>query len=226
MANINHHKGHRQRMKERFVHDGMDSFSDYQVLELLLFFGIPYKDTNEIAHMLLNKYGSLSGVFNADFHELSAEPGLGPHAALLIRMIPGLARRYSMDRWNAKTQITDTDKAGKYAASLFIGIEYEAFYMICLDSQNHVIMPVLIGEGTINEAMIYPRLIVEHALRHKTVVVILAHNHPGGSTEPSLADIEMTKKLSKALEVISVKIMDHIIVAGDKYSSLAKKRLI
>ena len=226
MANNINHEGHRQRMKQRFVQEGIDSFSDFQVLELLLFFGIPYKDTNGMAHQLLKKFGSLSGVLNADYHELSAEPGLGPHAALLVRMIPGLARRYSMDRWNSKTQITDSKNAGIYAASLFVGIEHEVFYMICLDSQSRVIMPVLISEGTINEAMIYPRDIVEHALRHKTAMVILSHNHPGGSLEPSLADIEMTKKLMKALEVISVKIMDHIIVAGDRFTSLAEKRLI
>jgi len=131
-----------------------------------------------------------------------------------------------MDRWNKKTQIIDSKNAGYYAASLFVGIEYEAFYMICLDSQGRVIYPVLISEGTINEAMIYPRLVIENALRHKTAMVILSHNHPGGSVEPSIADIEMTKKLSKALDIISVKIMDHIIVAGDKFASLAEKHLI
>jgi len=225
MASKNH-EGHRQRVKRRFIAEGMDSFSSYQVLEMLLFYAIPYKDTNEAAHNLLNTYGSLSGVFSADYHELAKIPGVGPHAAILIRMIPELARLYTKDRWKDKTQITDSKNAGLFATSLFIGIEYEAFYMICLDSQNRVIIPVLISKGTINEAMIYPRIVVENALRHKAVMVILSHNHPGGSTEPSPADIHMTKKLTKALEVISVKIMDHIIVAGDKFTSLAEKRLI
>ena len=226
MASTNNHKGHRQRMKERFISEGIDSFSNHQVLELLLFYGIPYKDTNETAHQLLQRYGSISGVFNADYIELAAEPGLGPHAALLIRMMPELARRYSQDRWDNKTQITDSKSAGLYAISLFIGIEYEAFYMICLDSQSRISMPVRISDGTINEAMVYPRVIVENALRYKAAMVILSHNHPGGSTEASLADVEMTKKLSKALEVVGVKIMDHIIVAGEKYASLAEKRLL
>ena len=225
MDQVNH-EGHRQRIKQRFLREGMDSFSSYQVLELLLFYGVPYKDTNEAAHRLLDLYGSLSGVFNADYNELTTVPGVGPHAAVLIRMVPSLARRYIKDRWNDKTRITDSKNAGLYATTLFIGVEYEAFYMICLDSQSRVNVPVLICEGTINEAMVYPRLIVENALRHKSALVILAHNHPGGSTEPSLADIEMTKKLARALDVISVKIMDHIIVAGDKFTSLAEKRLI
>ena len=220
------HEGHRKRMKQRFLSEGMDSFNDYQVLEMLLYYGIPYKDTNATAHVLFEKYGSLSGVFGADYRELSETPGISSHVAILIKMVPELTRRYSMDRWKEKTQITDSKNAGLYATSLFIGIEYEAFYMICLDSQSRVIMPVLISEGTIDEAMIYPRVIVENALRHKAAIVILSHNHPGGSTEPSPADIEMTKKLQGTLEIISVKIMDHIIVAGEKYTSLAEKRLM
>ena len=225
MAKVSH-EGHRQRLKRHFISEGLDSFNKYQVLELLLFFGIPYRDTNEAAHILLEKYGSLSGVFNAGYHELAAIPGIGAHAATLIHMVPGLARRYSMDRWDDRTQLTDVKKAGSYAKTLFVGLEYEAFYIICLDSQNRVIMPALISEGTINEAMIYPRLVVENALRHKAAMVILSHNHPGGSVEPSPADVEMTKKLSKALEVISVRIMDHIIVAGEKFASFAEKGLI
>ncbi|MCL2058854.1 MAG: DNA repair protein RadC [Oscillospiraceae bacterium] len=220
------HRGHRQRMKDRFLSEGMDAFSVFQVLEMLLFFGVPHKDTNGLAHALLERFGSLSGVFNASHHELLEVPGLGPHAATLICMVPGLARRYATDRWKDKTQITDSKKAAAYAASLFVGVEYEVFYMICLDSQNHVIMPVLISRGTINEAMVYPRAIIENALRHKASVVILTHNHPGGSTEPSAADAHMTKRLTAALETISVNVMDHIIIAGKNYTSLAEKRML
>ena len=221
------HGGHRQRLKERFINEGgMDSFTDHQVLELLLFYGIPYKDTNGYAHMLIDKYGSLSGVLNADYRDLAETPWIGLHAAVLLSMTPSLTRRYAQDRWKDKIRLSDVKNAGAYAATLFVGDEYEAFYMICMDSQNRVIKPVLISRGTINEAMIYPRLVVENALRYKAAVVILSHNHPGGSTEPSLADIDITKKLAKALEIISIKVMDHIIVAGDKYLSLADKRIL
>ena len=225
MENVNH-SGHRQRMKDRFLSEGIDSFSDHQVLELLLFYGIPHKDTNGLAHSLLDKYGSLSGVLGADFYELAGTPGIGNHAATLITLAPALTRRYSRDRWKGRIQITDVKKAGAYAASLFVGDEYEAFYMVCMNSQNYILKHVLISEGTINEAMIYPRVVVENALRHKAAGVLLAHNHPGGSTEPSLADIEITKRLSKALEVISVKIVDHIVVSGEKFVSMTEKRLI
>jgi len=220
------HKGHRLRLKNLYATEGLDAFNDYQVLELLLYYAIPYKDTNEIAHELLGKFGSLAGVFNADHIELSGIDGIGPHAAMLLNMIPALSRKYIGDRWKDRKQIINSTNAGQYAISLFIGMEHEAFYMICLDSQGHVIMPVEISEGVVNEAMVYPRKVIEKALRHNAVMVILAHNHPGGSTEPSGADIEMTNKLIKALGVISVKVMDHIIVAGEKYSSLAERGVI
>lgn len=223
---VNIHKGHRERLKSRFINEGLDAFSSHQKLELLLFYGIPYKDTNELAHTLLNKYGSLSGVMNADYHELARIKGIGPHAALLVKLAPALARSYSMDRWRDKPQITGVADAGKYAASLFVGLEKEAFYMICLNAQNRVIEPVLINEGTINEAMVYPREIIESAIRYKTSTVILSHNHPSGSTEPSSADVDMTKKLRAALAVINVKVMDHLIVSGEKYLSLAERQLI
>lgn len=220
------HGGHRQRMKARFLEEGLGSFSAHQALELTLFYGVPQKDTNETAHRLLTRYGSISGVFNADYAELSCEPGVGPHAALLLKLIPELTRLYMKDRWKERPKITDTKMAGQFASTLFIGAEREEFYMICLDTQNRVIMPVLVGSGTLNEAMVYPRLVIEHALRHNSAAVILSHNHPGGSTEPSLPDIELTKKLKAALAVISVKVADHIIVSGEKYLSLAERRLV
>ena len=222
--NVN--KGHRDRLKTRFLNEGLQGFPPHQVLELLLFFGIPYKDTNEYAHRLITEYGSLSGVLNADYRDLAAFKGIGPHAALLLKLIPELARRYAMDRWKDRPQIKNVADAGLYASTLFIGLEHEAFYMICMNAQNRVINPALISEGTVNEAMVYPRIILENAFRFNCVTAIFAHNHPGGSTEPSRADIEMTKKLKKALECVSIQVMDHIIVAGGDYLSMAEKCFI
>lgn len=119
-----------------------------------------------------------------------------------------------------------TAKAGEYILSLFAGRTYEVFYIICLDSQLGVIFPALLNEGTINQAPVYPRVIVETALRHKAHSVILAHNHPGGSTKPSQQDIEVTKRVKNALESIEISVLDHIIAAGSRYVSLAEKGLI
>jgi len=110
--------------------------------------------------------------------------------------------------------------------SLLAGRIYEVFYVICLDSQNKVNHAALVHEGTINEAAVYPRLIVEAALRHKAVSVILAHNHPGGGMQPSKADIEVTLKIKEALKAISIGTVDHVIAAGDKYYSFAENNLL
>ena len=216
------HEGHRKRLKMRFLKEGLDSFEPHQVLELLLFYSIPRKDTNELAHKLLERYGSLSGVFDADIKDIVKVPGIGENTAFLLNLIPHLARRYHNDKWGPKPELNSSTKAGNYAISLFAGRNYEAFFIICLDSQNRVNYSELVHEGTINEAPVYPRLLVEAAIRHKANSVILAHNHPGGTLTPSRADIEATKTICTALESISIKVIDHIIVCGDKYYSFAE----
>ncbi|GAE89976.1 RadC family protein [Acetivibrio straminisolvens] len=220
------HEGHRKRLKERFLKEGLDSFEQHQVLELLLFFSIPRRDTNELAHTLLNRYGSLSGVLEADPKDLAATPGIGENSAILLSLIPHLSRRYLNDKWRDKPELNSSTKAGQYAISLFWGRNYEVFYVICLDAQNRVNYAQLVHEGTINEAPVYPRIIVETALRHKANSVILAHNHPGGTLNPSKADIEATNRIRTALEAISIKVIDHIIVCGGKYVSFAERGLL
>lgn len=213
-------------MKNRFIEEGLDAFEDHQILELLLFYAIPRKDTNELAHSLIRKYGSLSGVLEADPNDLAKTPGLGENSAILLALIPSLARIYLKDRWGTKPTINSTAKAGEYVLTLCAGRTYEVFYVICLDAQHKVIYPALVHEGTIDQAPVYPRLIVETALRHKAQSVILAHNHPGGTPIPSPQDIEVTKRIQVALEQISISVLDHIIAAGEQYVSCAEKGLL
>ncbi|KUO76548.1 MAG: hypothetical protein APF77_05310 [Clostridia bacterium BRH_c25] len=220
------HEGHRQRVKTRYLSEGLDAFEDHQVLEMLLFFSIPMKDTNELAHKMIHEFGSLAGLFEADPKDICKRCGVSENTAVLVSLIPSLARRYSRVKWGDKPVINSSIKAGEYAVSLFAGRTYENFFIICLDSQNRVNYAALVHEGTINEAPVYPRLIVETALRHQANSIILTHNHPGGSMEPSSADIDTTKKIVAAIEAISIKVMDHIIVAGEKYYSFAEKGLI
>lgn len=226
MTKANTHGGHRQRLKNRFIAEGLDGFDDHQVLELLLFFSIPRKDTNEIAHMLLKKYGSLSGVLEADPKDLTTTPGVGENSAVLLSFIPSITRRYFKDRWGERPLLDSTMKAGEYVVSLCTGRTYEVFYVICLDAQCRVIYPALVHEGTINQAPVYPRMIVETALRHKANSVILAHNHPGGSPIPSRQDIEATKNIKNALNAISISVVDHIVTSGNSFTSFAEKGMI
>lgn len=222
----NVHKGHRKRMKQRFREEGLNGFNDHQVLELLLYFALPQKDTNIIAHELLEKFGTLSRVLEADDKDLVSVPGVGENTSALLTLIPALSQRYLKDRWGEKPVLDSTSKAGEYVLDLLTGRTYEVFFVICLDSQCGVIFPALVHEGTIDQAPVYPRMIVETVLRHKAHSIILAHNHPGGSPQPSKQDIEVTKKIRQALQPISVSVLDHIIAAGRRYVSLAEKGLI
>ena len=220
------HQGHRQRVKKRYLNEGLDAFEDHQVLEMLLFYCIPMKDTNELSHKMIREFGSLAGLFEADPRDICRRCGVSENTAILISAIPSLARRYFKSKWGKKPVLNSSTIAGEYAISLFAGRTYEAFFVICLDSQNGVNNAVLVHEGTINEAPVYPRIIVETALRHQANSIILAHNQPGGSLQPSREDMEITRRISTALNAISIKVVDHIIVGGDKYMSFAERGLI
>ena len=220
------HEGHRQRVKSRYVSEGLDAFNDHQVIEMLLFFCIPMKDTNELAHKMIHEFGSLAGLFEANPRDISIRCGVSENTSILISLIPSLSRKYLKGKWGDKPVLNSSSKAGEYVVSLFTGRIYEAFFVLCLDAQNRVNYAALVHEGTINEAPVYPRLIVEAALRHQANSVILAHNHPGGSLQPSIADIDVTKKIVTAIEALSIKVVDHIIAAGDKYYSFAEKGLL
>jgi DNA repair protein RadC len=220
------HAGRRERLRKRFIVERLEAFEPHEVLELLLSYAIPRKDTNAIAHALLKKYGRLSEIFEADVCELADTPGIGEYAAVLLSLVPQLSRRYASDRWGDRPCIDSSVKAGEFARNLLVGYVYEVFYVISLNTRNLVNNASMVQEGTVNEARVYPRLVVETALRHKAVNIILAHNHPGGSLVASSADIELTKRIGQALSSISINVVDHIIVAGNGYYSFAENRLI
>jgi DNA repair protein RadC len=220
------HEGHRDRLRNRFLAEGLDNFNQHQILELLLFYTIPRRDTNPIAHNLIKQYGSLPAVLEAGYENLTKVSGLSHNTAVFLTLLPELCRRYLKEKWGDKPVLNSSEKAGKYAVTLFHGRQYEVFYAICMDSQNRVNYADLVHEGTIDSAPVYPRVIIESALRHKATGIILAHNHPGGSLKPSSADIDATKKIKAACETISVRVVDHIIVAGDQYFSFADRGLI
>ena len=220
------HQGHRERLKQRCLDEGLDSFNDHQVLELLLFYALPYQDTNELAHRLLDAFGSFSAVLNADMSELMRVEGVGRHTATLLSFMPDLLRRYQLDQFGPRPDLSTLDRAGDYCCSLFLGKDYESFYMICLDTQGNLNRTALIGEGTLSNVPVYPRTAVETALRHHAASVILTHNHPGGSLQPSRDDLALTDTIARALATISVEVLDHIIVSRGKYSSLAEKGLL
>ena len=206
--------------------EGIDHFQDHQILEMLLFYVIARKDTNEIAHGLIKEFGSFSGVLDAEVEDLQKVEGIGENAAIFLASFAPAAKRYNYCKWCKKPHLNSSAKAGEFAMTLFQDLRYECFYMICLDNQNYVKYTAKTFEGTINEAPVYPRLVVETALKHGASSVILAHNHPGGSLKPSQGDIHVTKKIKDALGMIDVKVVDHIVVGNNKFFSFAEEGLV
>ncbi len=217
------HDGHRSRLRDRFRKEGLDGFQPHEILELVLCYAIPRRNINEIAHGLIDRFGSVSAVFDADEEELVSKGGITGNAAVLLRMMPELSRVYRIDRWKDKVNLSKTSAAGQYAVDLFVGSSYEEFYVLSLDNSGGLLNCEKISTGTINETPIYPRLVVEAALACKANKVIVTHNHPSGSTIPSWMDIQSTKKIKAALENIDITFVDHIIVGGENYSSMKER---
>lgn len=226
MGNSNVHDKHRERVRERYLTEGIDSFQPHQVLELILFYVIPRKDTNELAHELLNKFGSLSNIFEAPPKELMKVEGIGKSAAIFLNMFSQVRRVYDIDKLNQKVYINSNKDAGEFCKNLFFGRIYESFFIISLNSQNKIIHTEKLCEGTLDEAVVYPRNIAKIALQNNAVKIILAHNHPGGHIEPSLEDISLTTKIKNALELVDIKLEDHIIVADGNYYSFKTSRTL
>lgn len=214
-------------MRERFCTDGLDGFADHNILELILFYSIPRKDTNELAHRLLESFGSFSAVFDADVDQLMQVDGISYNTAVLLKLFSSVPRRYLQSRYSSGTVIDDTRIAADYAASLFIGCDEELAYVICLDGKNKVICSDLYSKGSVNTTEISIPGIIECAVKHKAVKVILTHNHPAGKARPSHEDIETTKKIQFVLSQMKIILEDHIIVGSDgKVASLRELGLI
>lgn len=221
------HAGHRDRLRTRFREEGLDSFEAHQILELLLFHVIPRGDTNPIAHRLMKRFGSLSAVLEADPNDVASVEGMGEKAALFLSMIPQVTRRYFHDRvLRDRPKLNSSETVAEYLIPLMAGRPEEVFYVLCLDTQCRVVYPALISEGTVKEAAVYPRHVVEAAIRHRAASVILAHNHPAGTIKPSQQDHQLTKLLVQALGPLDIKVLDHIIVAGDQAFSFARENIL
>jgi len=217
------HEGHRQRLKKRFVEEGLDSFTQIQAVELLLFYCIPRQDTNELAHRLLDRFGSFSQILDADLEELQSVKGIGENTALFLKMLPATSRYYQVDkaRLEGKPLLT-TEACGAYLLPYFLGRCNETVFLLCLDAKGKVICCRMVGEGGINSAGVPIRRIVEISLSAKATSVVLAHNHPSGIALPSQEDISTTQRVATALEAVDVILADHLVIADDDFTSMVQ----
>ena len=219
------HEGHRQRLKARFLKDGLDNFEEHQVLELLLFYGIPQRDTNEIAHELIKKFGSLSQVLDAPAEELSQVKYVGDNVTILFRLITEVARFYQVNCAMREQILPTIEDCGRYLVPYFYGRPYETVFLLCLDAKCKVLSCEKVGEGGVNSAGIPIRKIVEMALKANATSVILAHNHPSGLAMPSGEDILTTRRLAMAMEAVEIGLVDHIVVADNDWTSMVQSGL-
>jgi DNA repair protein RadC len=215
------HDGHRERLRKSYLEHGLMSMNDINALELLLFYAIPRRDTNEIAHHLLERFGSLDAVFSAPVEELREVDGIGESAAALIALIPDIMKKSRLSKSREIRQIRSSEDAGAYLLPYFMNEKDEVVYLLCLDSKRAVICCTEMGRGVVNSVDTSIRRIVEKALKVRACSVIIAHNHPDCIALPSREDDVFTRALYNALETVGIRLEDHIIVADEDYISVA-----
>ena len=217
----NPHLGHREKLRQRFIREnGLDHFEDHQILELLLFYANPRGDTNPIAHALLEQFGSLKGVLEARPEMLMTVTGVKETAATLISMVVPLTRVWNRCAMTEPDRIGNSREAEKYCLSILAGHRSERFYVVSLNAKCQVLGRRMISEGSLSEVSAYPRIVMETALNYNAHSILLTHNHPGGTMAPSPEDISSTLQLQRLLNGVSILVLDHIIVAGDRTYSM------
>ena len=226
-------QGHRERIKEKFLKNGIDGFAEYEILELLLTYCIPRKDTKPIAKELLNKFKSLDNIFKADFDKLSAIDGLGKNSIVFLKLIGDLPSIIYKDELKNKKlvnkeilKISNKDILLNYLRNKIGYEEIEKFYVLYLSSSNEVIEFEENSVGTLDRSSVYPREIYKKIINLNAKSVILAHNHPSDNITPSKCDIELTNEIAKGLKNFGALLIEHIIITKNSYFSFLEEGLI
>lgn len=217
----NPHAGHRERVKREFLQKSFDENTPpHKVLEMLLFYAVPRKDTNVMAHELISRFGSLSGVFDAPVEELTTVKGVTENVAALLKLIVPMSRLYMCDRYEAPAQFKSIEDLGDFLIARYFGRKDEVFSITCFDSCGRFLGHETIESGDISSVGVSTRKIVEFVFICDAANAVISHCHPDGFALPSQADINVTKMVHSALKAIGVKLCDHIIVAGNDFVSL------
>ncbi len=216
------HDGHRQRMKQQFAAYGGEGMNDIQFLEMLLFYSIPRRDTNALSHALLDRYGSVREVLDADLSDLRKIEGIGEGTALYLKTVREALRRYMISPLRDTAFICSYGDAGRYFLPILQYEREEKVYLMCLNGRGGLISCTQVASGTLSKVNVSIRRIVDEAVRQRSVSVVLAHNHPEGFAIPSVEDRAFTQELKNALQLMEIRLMDHIIVADGDYVSFAQ----
>lgn len=221
------HSGHRKRVKTEFLTRGLEGWPEHRVLELLLFYALPQGDVNGLAHELIDRFGTLAGVFDASVDELCKVKGVSEHTATLLRLIPVLSGRYLSSRSEVRAVINCAEDAYDVLAPYFFGARNEMSYVLCLDGKNQVQGVRKLSEGCIDATSVNIRRITEEAMALRAAKVYLAHNHISNIALPSQADLDSTMVIRTALAGVGVELVDHLVfVDGDMVSMRESRRHI
>jgi DNA repair protein RadC len=220
------HKGHRKRLREKFLKSGLSGFHDYEIIELLFSLGTPRKDCKQAAKEAIKKFQTLRGVLEAPAEELQQIKGIGAHSAFGIKLVQEVAREFLRSKMQEKPFYRSSQEVFDYLYHSMRGLKKEVFKVIYLSSQNQIINTVDLSEGTINSSSVSPREVIEGAIKNNAAALIFVHNHPSGSVEPSSSDKGLTRELVYAGRIMRLKVLDHIIIGENKYYSFAGEGLI
>lgn len=215
-----HRHGHRQRLRERLLRGGELALADYELLELLLTLAIPRRDVKPLAKALIAKFGSFGAVLAADADALLAVSGMGEAAVAAIKLVQASAAALARTEAVAKPTLSNWDAVQAYLQTRMAGLAKEQFRLLFLDKKNQLLGDEVLSDGTVDHTPVYPREVVKRALANNASALILVHNHPSGSAQPSPADITITRELVKACKAIGIHIHDHIIVGSTGQASV------
>lgn len=219
------HSGHRKRVRKEFLFMGLNEATPpHKVIEYILFHSIPQKDTNQIAHELINRYGSISAILDAPVESLMQVKGISEVSVSLLKLILPVARIYQSEKSSKDKILNSLDEMAMYIFGKYFGYDKEVFSMLSLNAAGKVLGFDVLSSGNVSEVSVSVRDVVETALKRKAVSVVIAHNHPGGVALPSGEDIKMTEMIFNTLRHINVFLLDHVIVANDDYVSLVQSR--
>lgn len=217
--NKNPYDGHRRRLRVRFRKTGLEGFHDYEFIELLLTYAIPQRDVKPIAKELIHRFDGVKGIFDASIEELTSITGIGERTAILIKLLKDGATLYLKTRIKRKEVLSSPQDVLNFCQYALSGERNEKFTVIYLTAKNEVIEVETLDEGTINRTAVYPRKVIEGALRNNASALIFVHNHPSGDPTPSITDRKLTEDLERAASTVDITVHDHIIVGKNSHFS-------
>jgi DNA repair protein RadC len=220
------HRGHRKRLRDKFLRSGLAGFHDYEIVELLLSLGTPRRDCKVPAKEAVKKFQTLRGVLEATPEELQQIDGIGAHSAFGIKLVQEVAREFLKARILDKPFYRSSQEVFDYLYHSMRGLKKEIFKVIYLNAQNQIIDTVDLSEGTLNSSSVSPREVIEGALKSHGTALIFVHNHPSGNPEPSTNDRGLTRELIYAGKLLRLRVLDHIIIGDNRYYSFAAEGLI